>query len=170
MNAVELLKVLERADVQLEVVGDELRYDAPPDALTDALLVELREQKAAVIEVLRRPAAGSPVLQEAMECATSIKFSANEPADILGDIAFLARIRQAIERYPGENFVYMRIRVLDGSRPLVRSRVRNCVVNWPRCSSNARWCGAGRSSPHDRAVAHDRSGGGLRGSAPHHAA
>ena len=52
----EVLDVLSAQDIQLMVEGDQLRYDAPEDAITDEVLTLLREHKAALLALLAPPA------------------------------------------------------------------------------------------------------------------
>src|SRR5262249_48713149 len=52
----EVLDVLSAQDIQLMVEGDQLRYDAPEDAITDEVLTLLRQHKAALLALLAQPA------------------------------------------------------------------------------------------------------------------
>jgi len=56
MTAVEVLQTLQTRDIQLMVEGDQLRYDAPEDAITDEVLALLRQHKAALLAWLAQPA------------------------------------------------------------------------------------------------------------------
>ena len=66
----EVLDVLSAQDIQLMVDGDQLRYDAPEDAITDEVLTLLRQHKAALLTWLAQSApannaaATEPCLQE----------------------------------------------------------------------------------------------------------
>jgi aspartate racemase len=50
----QFLDQLRRLDVQLWVEGDRLRYKAPKDALTPEILIQLKEQKAEIINFLQQ--------------------------------------------------------------------------------------------------------------------
>jgi hypothetical protein len=52
----EVLAVLSAQDIQLMAEGDQLRYDAPEDAITDEVLTLLRQHKAALLAWLAQPA------------------------------------------------------------------------------------------------------------------
>ena len=62
MTADEVLDVLRVRDIRLMVDGDQLRYDAPEDALTDEVLILLRQHKVALVArlVQAAPATTSP--------------------------------------------------------------------------------------------------------------
>jgi tubulysin polyketide synthase-like protein len=55
MKAGEVLDMLQARDIQLTVEGDQLRYDAPEDALTDEVLALLRQHKQALLALLAQP-------------------------------------------------------------------------------------------------------------------
>ena len=48
--------MLQARDIQLMVEGDQVRYDAPEDAITDEVLTLLRQHKAALLALLAQPA------------------------------------------------------------------------------------------------------------------
>ena len=52
MTAVEVLHNLQTRDIQLTVDGNQLRYDAPEDAITDEVLTLLRQHKQALLPLL----------------------------------------------------------------------------------------------------------------------
>ena len=54
MTAVEVLHNLQTRDIQLTVDGNQLRYDAPESAITDAVLTLLRQHKAALLTLLQQ--------------------------------------------------------------------------------------------------------------------
>src|SRR5262245_48286490 len=56
MTAVEVLQTLQARDIQLMVDGDQLRYDAPEDAMTDEVLTLLRQHKQALLALLAQSA------------------------------------------------------------------------------------------------------------------
>ena len=58
MSADELIKTIEAAGGRLSVSGEKIRYSLPEDALH--LIDHLREQKPAVIEILKRRTASLP--------------------------------------------------------------------------------------------------------------
>jgi hypothetical protein len=60
MTTGEVLDVLRARDIRLAVDGDQLRYDAPEDALTDEVLTLLRQYKAALLAILAQPAPPAP--------------------------------------------------------------------------------------------------------------
>jgi hypothetical protein len=51
MTASEVLHALQARDIQLMVDGDQLRYDAPEDAITDEVLTLLRQHKYALLKL-----------------------------------------------------------------------------------------------------------------------
>jgi hypothetical protein len=55
MTVDEVLDTLQARDIQLMVEGDQLRYDAPEDAITDEVLTLLRQHKAALLALLTNP-------------------------------------------------------------------------------------------------------------------
>jgi hypothetical protein len=55
MTAVEVLHTLQARDIRLTVDGDQLRYDAPESAITDAVLTLLHQHKAALLTLLQQP-------------------------------------------------------------------------------------------------------------------
>ena len=61
MTAVEVLHHLQARDIRLTVDGDQLRYDAPESAITEAVLTLLRQHKAALLTLLQRPPDASPL-------------------------------------------------------------------------------------------------------------
>ena len=56
MTVGEVLHMLQVRDIQLMVEGDQLRYDAPEDAMTDEVLTLLRQHKAALLALLAQSA------------------------------------------------------------------------------------------------------------------
>jgi hypothetical protein len=56
MTTREVLHTLQARDIQLMVDGDQLRYDAPEDAITDEVLTLLRQHKAALLALLAQRA------------------------------------------------------------------------------------------------------------------
>ena len=66
----KVLAVLRARDIRLMVDGDQLRYDAPEDAITDEVLTLLHQHKAALLALLAQPepaytaAATAPSTQE----------------------------------------------------------------------------------------------------------
>src|SRR5262245_46595994 len=56
MTVGEVLDTLQARDIQLMVAGDQLRYDAPEDAITDEVLTLLRQHKAALLAWLEQSA------------------------------------------------------------------------------------------------------------------
>jgi hypothetical protein len=56
MTVGEVFHRLQTRDIQLMVEGDQLRYDAPGDAITDEVLALLRQHKAALLAWLAQPA------------------------------------------------------------------------------------------------------------------
>ena len=63
MTAADLLASLQQRGVQLWLDGDRVRYKAAADALTPAVLAQLRERKAEIIELLRQHHAGGAPAQ-----------------------------------------------------------------------------------------------------------
>jgi len=55
MTAVEVLHHLQARDIRLTVDGDQLRYDAPEGAITEAVLTLLRQHKAALLTLVQQP-------------------------------------------------------------------------------------------------------------------
>ena len=66
--------------------------------------------------------AASPFAAYARSFGTVVRFTVVETEDVIGDIAFLARIRGVLFEHPGENAIRMRIVTLDGRRPVVEWR------------------------------------------------
>jgi hypothetical protein len=60
MTAVEVLHDLQVRDIRLTVDGEQLRYDAPEDAITEEVLRCLRQYKAALLTLLQRPPDAPP--------------------------------------------------------------------------------------------------------------
>jgi hypothetical protein len=60
MTAVEVLYALQVRDIRLTVDGEQLRYDAPEDAITEEVLLCLRQYKAALLTLLQRPPDAPP--------------------------------------------------------------------------------------------------------------
>jgi len=60
MTAVEVLHTLQARDIRLTADGDQLRYDAPEGAITEAVLTLLRQHKAALLTLVQQtlPSAG----------------------------------------------------------------------------------------------------------------
>jgi len=56
MTAGEVLHTLQARDIQLMAEGDQLRYDAPEDAITDEVLTLLRQHKATLLALLAQSA------------------------------------------------------------------------------------------------------------------
>jgi hypothetical protein len=54
MTAVEVLHTLQARDIRLTVDGNQLRYDAPESAITEAVLTLLRQHKAALLTLLQQ--------------------------------------------------------------------------------------------------------------------
>ena len=69
----------------------------------------------------------SPLVEyAAKQCGARLRFTVQETADVVGDIAFLRRIRAVLEEWPGDNIVQMRIVTFDGRRPVVSWRAYAC--------------------------------------------
>ena len=51
-----------------------------------------------------------------------VRFTVSETADVVGDVAFLHRVRHPLDEFPGQNRILMRIVTLDGQRPVVEWR------------------------------------------------
>src|SRR5262249_46378869 len=56
MTTVEVLHTLQARDIQLIADGNQLHYDAPEGAITEAVLTLLRQHKAALLALLTPPA------------------------------------------------------------------------------------------------------------------
>jgi hypothetical protein len=56
MTVGKILHTLQARDIQLRVEGDQVRYDAPEDAITDEVLTLLRQHKAALLTMLAQRA------------------------------------------------------------------------------------------------------------------
>ena len=54
MTAVEGLHTLQARDIRLTADGEQLRYDAPEGAITDAVLTLLRQHKAALLTLVQQ--------------------------------------------------------------------------------------------------------------------
>jgi TubC N-terminal docking domain len=52
MSAEMLMRRVLEASISLSAQGDKLAWDAPPGAMTPELLAEIREHKAALLELL----------------------------------------------------------------------------------------------------------------------
>ena len=63
--------------------------------------------------------ADSPFAAYVQSFGTVVRFTVRETEDVVGDLAFLARIRAVLSEYPGQNLIKMRIVTLDGRRPIV---------------------------------------------------
>lgn len=60
MTPQKLLNELSQIGVKLTVVGDKLRYEAPPGVLTPVLKEALRQHKPALVALLTRQQAAQP--------------------------------------------------------------------------------------------------------------
>jgi TubC N-terminal docking domain len=63
MTAVEVLHTLRARDIRLTADGNQLRYDAPESAITEAVLTLLRQHKTALLALLQQ---GHTSISEAM--------------------------------------------------------------------------------------------------------
>jgi hypothetical protein len=64
MTAVEVLHTLRARDIRLTADGDQLRYDAPEGAITEAVLTLLRQHKAALLTLLQQTLPSAARMQE----------------------------------------------------------------------------------------------------------
>ena len=60
MRTIEVLHDLQARDIRLTVDGDQLRYDAPEDAITEEVLSCLRQHKTALLMLLKQEHASMP--------------------------------------------------------------------------------------------------------------
>jgi len=83
MMAGEVLHTLQARDIQLMVEGDQLRYDAPEDAITDEVLALLRQHKQELLALLAQSApanvAAATVLSTQEVCTYPERFPSPPP-------------------------------------------------------------------------------------------